>query len=195
MEIVFATNNNHKLIEIRDAIASKYKIVGLKDLGIVEEIPENENTLEGNSIQKAKYIYKKYKFICFADDTGLEVETLDGKPGIYTARYAGEGCTFEDNVNKLLHEMRGVKNRNARFRTVIALVESESKISTFEGIIEGKISETRLGNEGFGYDPVFIPEGSNLSFAQMSLSKKNQISHRAKALKKLTDYLVAQNFK
>jgi XTP/dITP diphosphohydrolase len=195
MEIVFATNNNHKLIEIRDAIASKYKIVGLKDLGIVEEIPENENTLEGNSIQKAKYIYKKYKFICFADDTGLEVETLDGKPGIYTARYAGEGCTFEDNVNKLLHEMRGVKNRNARFRTVIALVESESKISTFEGIIEGKISETRLGNEGFGYDPIFIPEGSNLSFAQMSLSKKNQISHRAKALKKLTDYLVAQNFK
>jgi XTP/dITP diphosphohydrolase len=189
MEIVFATNNEHKLIEIRDAIGGGYRIIGLKEKGILEEIPETQQTLEGNAIQKAKYIYDKYRIVCFADDTGLEVEALNGIPGVFSARYAGENCTFDDNINKLLIEMRGIKNRKARFRTVIAFIESDLKINTFEGIINGKILEKRKGNEGFGYDPVFVPEGYNQSFAEMPLYEKNKISHRAKAILKLEDYL------
>jgi XTP/dITP diphosphohydrolase len=193
MAIVFATNNQHKLIEIREAIGSRYQIISLQDIGIFEEIPENQETLEGNSIQKAKYIYEKYRFVCFADDTGLEVEALNGRPGVFSARYAGDGCTFDENINKLLEEMNGIKNRKARFRAVIALIESDTKISTFEGIINGNISEERKGNKGFGYDPVFIPDGFSQSFSEMPLNEKNKISHRGRALEKLLKYLITQN--
>jgi XTP/dITP diphosphohydrolase len=189
MEIIFSTNNEHKLIEIREAIGSRHKIIGLKDLGIKEEIPETQNTLEGNAIQKAKYIFDKFHFVCFADDTGLEVESLDNRPGVFSARYAGEGCSFDDNINKLLEEMKGIDNRNARFRTVIAYIENDKKISTFEGIVNGRIIEKRLGKKGFGYDAIFVPDGYNQSFAEMSLIEKNKISHRAQALHKLKDYL------
>lgn len=188
MEIVFATNNRHKLTEIRAAAPDKLHISGLNEKGIVEDIPETSDTLEGNAIEKAMYIYSKYGFNCFADDTGLEVEALDGRPGVYSARYAGEGCTFEDNVNKLLREMEGVSNRRAVFRTVIAYVD-EGKLHTFEGSVEGIISLEKKGKEGFGYDPVFIPEKQGRSFAEMSLNEKNMISHRARAMKKFIDFL------
>jgi XTP/dITP diphosphohydrolase len=194
MEIVFATNNAHKLIEIKDAIGSLYKIISISELGISEDIPETQTTLEGNAVQKAKYIFDKYNLVCFSDDTGLEVEALNGRPGVFSARYAGTGCTFDDNIDKLLKEMQGITNRKARFRAVIALVESVCKITIFEGIINGIISENRQGSEGFGYDPVFIPEGYDKSFAEMSLFEKNKISHRGRALEKLKNYLHMNNF-
>jgi len=164
-------------------------------MGIKEEIPEHQETIKGNAIQKAKFIYEKYGFICFADDTGLEVEALNDKPGVFSARYAGEGCSSDDNINKLLKEMRGIKNRKARFRAVIAFIESDLKIMTFEGIINGTISKKRNGIGGFGYDPVFIPTGYTHSFAEMSLYEKNKISHRIQALKKLENYLSSFNFR
>jgi XTP/dITP diphosphohydrolase len=190
MKIIFATNNKHKIEEIRQALGDQYEIVGLQDIGITEDIPETQNAIEGNAIQKALYIYNKYKINCFADDTGLEVDALDGRPGVLSARYAGKGCSYDDNVNKLLLELKCFKNRKARFRTVIALIE-EGKITTFEGIVEGHIAEEKFGEKGFGYDPVFIPDGYNRSFAEMKLNEKNKISHRVKALQKFINFIKA----
>jgi XTP/dITP diphosphohydrolase len=189
IQLVFATNNLHKLTEIRHLLGDKYKIVSLSEMGINEIIPENQETIEGNAIEKAKYIYNKYQISCFADDTGLEVEYLQGRPGVFSARYAGEGCSSEDNINKLLYDLTGVKNRKARFRTVIAFINEMNKIELFEGIINGYIDENRRGNEGFGYDSVFTPEGYTQSFAEMNISLKNNISHRAIAMLKFVEYL------
>ena len=188
MKLVFATNNLHKLKEIRAAVNSSVKIAGLNEIGISEEIPETALTLEGNAIQKVNYIYNKLRIPCFADDTGLEVEALNNRPGIFSARYAGEECIAENNVNKLLSEMLGELNRKARFRTVIAFMHKD-QVHCFEGIIQGIITYEKRGENGFGYDPVFLPEGSEKTFAQMSLIEKNKISHRSKALQKFISFL------
>jgi len=189
MQLIFATNNIHKINEIRNLVKSNYQVTGLAEVGIKEEIPENQDTLEENAIEKAKYIFDKYHIACFADDTGLEVDALDGRPGVYSARYAGEGCSFEDNVNKLLKELEGKKNRKARFRTVIAFIDLKGIIKLFEGKVEGYISERKTGSEGFGYDPVFIPGSFDKSFAEMDLKEKNIISHRSKAMQQFISYL------
>ena len=193
MKIVFATNNKHKLDEIRKIIGDKIEIVSLSDIGCHDDIPETADTLEGNALQKANYIYNNYHLSCFADDTGLEVEALGGAPGIYSARYAGgEGHDSEANMTKLLNELGKNTNRNARFRTVIALLLTdgcEVKQMLFEGIAKGKIIDERRGTEGFGYDPIFQPEGYDKTFAEIGNEVKNKISHRAKAVKKLAEYL------
>jgi XTP/dITP diphosphohydrolase len=188
MKILFVTNNKHKLKEIRSALNDRVEVFGLNDVDINEEIPEPFCTLEENAVHKARTIFLKYNLNCFADDTGLEVSSLNGKPGVYSSRFAGEGCSFDDNINKLLSELKGIKNRKARFRTVLALIEA-GNIKLFEGIVEGRIAEKRTGEDGFGYDPVFIPDGYSKSFAEMSLDEKNKISHRTRALNKLINYL------
>ena len=195
MEIVFATNNLHKLEEISKMLSGKYRILGLKELGISEEIPEDHDTLEENASQKAWYIYRKTGRSCFADDTGLEVDLLGGAPGVYSARYSRMGKILfpelspaEGNIKKLLLEMKGADNRRARFRTVISLI-LEGLEHRFVGICEGQISEEPAGSEGFGYDPVFIPDSYSLSFAEMDLAEKNRISHRAKAVQALVQFL------
>jgi XTP/dITP diphosphohydrolase len=188
MQLIFATNNQHKLKEIVAAIDPRYKVLGLKDVDIVEEIPETHDTLTDNAIEKATYIYEKYGYDCFADDTGLEIDALDGRPGVYSARYAGEHCSFQDNVSKVLSEMKGETNRKACFRTVIALIE-KGKIFTFEGKVEGTIINEGKGSDGFGYDPIFLPDGFDQTFAEMSLDLKNTISHRARALNKFIKFL------
>ncbi len=187
-KIVFATNNKHKLQEVRAAVCDTFDIIGLDEIGFHEEIPEDQETLQGNASQKSHFIYDRYHLNCFADDTGLEVEALNGAPGVYSARYAGEGCSFENNIKKLLMAMEGKTNRNACFRTVISLI-LEGKEYFFEGKVEGKILTGKMGEEGFGYDPVFQPNGFDISFAQMSLTEKNKISHRGQAVQKLTDFL------
>ncbi len=192
MKLVFATNNQHKLKEIRHATGKSFTVLGLNDIDIREDIPETCDTLEGNAIQKATYITERYSLNCFADDTGLEVEALNGAPGVYSARYAGEGCSFEDNVRKLLAEMKGVENRRACFRTVIAF-SHDSQIVTFEGRIEGIITTEGRGKDGFGYDPVFQPEGFQQTFAEMPLDLKNSISHRGRAVAAFTRFL-EENF-
>jgi len=188
-EYIIATNNKHKVEEISQALGDTIKLVTLRELGCREEIPETSDTLKGNAQQKAQYIYNKFGKDCFADDTGLEVDALDGRPGVYSARYAGEGCSFDDNVDKLLDEMDGKTNRKARFRTVICLIE-DGKEYFFEGKCEGAILTERYGRGGFGYDPIFIPSGYGESFAEMSLEDKNEISHRGLAVKKLVDHLL-----
>ncbi len=188
MKLVFATNNRHKLDEIRDILGDKVKILSLKDIGCFDDIPETADTLEGNALIKARYIYEKFGVDCFADDTGLEVEALGGEPGVYSARYAGEECDSEANMQKLLQNLTGKNNRNAQFRTVIALIINGEE-NIFNGIVKGRISETKLGNSGFGYDPIFIPEGFSESFAQMTGSMKNSISHRYRATEELNNYL------
>ncbi len=188
MKLVFATNNQYKFQEINKTLENKITLLNLKDLDFHDEIPETHETIEENAREKALYIYNRFHLNCFADDTGLEVDALNGRPGVYSARYAGESCSFEDNMKKILHEMTGISNRKAKFRTVIALVE-EGNIRYFEGIIHGKILESPIGHEGFGYDPVFQPEGYNKTFAEMTLHEKNKISHRAIAINKLIDYL------
>lgn len=187
-KIVFATHNIHKLEEVRDILKDKVEVVGLNDIGCTEEIPEEAETLEENALAKAKYVFEKYKIACFADDTGLEVDALSGKPGVHSARYAGEPSNSFNNVEKLLQEMNGVTNRNAQFRTVIAFV-GEGKTLYFEGIIKGQIERERKGENGFGYDPIFTPDGFDNSFAEMNSAQKNLISHRALAIKKFADYL------
>lgn len=193
MKIVFATNNQHKLEEIREILGEDIEVLSLSDIGCQEDIPETADTLEGNAVQKARYVFDKYGYACFADDTGLEVEALGGEPGIYSARYAaldGDGSISHDseaNMAKLLRKLEGVDNRRARFRTVIALIESRE--ITFEGIVNGIIIRERRGGEGFGYDPVFQPEGYDKTFAELGSEVKNKISHRARAVKKLADYL------
>lgn len=188
LQLIFATNNAHKLEEIQYAISQKYSVKGLKEVNIQEDIPETHDTLEENAIEKAMYIYEKHGFNCFADDTGLEIDSLDGRPGVYSARYAGIGCTFDDNVNKVLKEMAFEENRKAVFRTVIALVEA-GDVKTFEGKVSGEISMEKKGANGFGYDPIFTPDGFSETFAEMTLETKNTISHRARALEKFTAYL------
>lgn len=188
-EYIIATNNKHKVEEIQKALGDKIKLVTLKELGCKEEIPETADTLKGNAKQKAEYIYNKFGKDCFADDTGLEVEALDGRPGVYSARYAGEGCNFDDNIDKLLEEMEGKTNRKACFKTVICLIENKEEFY-FEGKCEGSILTERYGKGGFGYDPVFVPKGYGESFAEMSLEEKNKISHRGLAVKKLVKHLL-----
>lgn len=192
--IVFATNNQHKLQEIREILSPEFEIVSLKEIGCHEDIPETGNTLEENALQKARYISERYHISCFADDTGLEVEALGGAPGVHSARYAeGTDHDSEANMTKLLRELEGKENRQARFRTVIALIElgedETENVHLFEGIVEGHISTERQGTEGFGYDPIFVPEGYEKSFAALGETIKNHISHRARAVKKLADYL------
>lgn len=187
-ELIFATNNKHKLTEIQSLIGDKITIRSLAEIGCTEDIAETADTLEGNALLKAEYIFDKYKMNCFADDTGLEVEALNGRPGVFSARYAGNGHNFEANIDKLLEELDGTENRTARFRTVIALI-LDGPVFYFEGIVKGEIITQRSGQKGFGYDPVFRPEGYLQTFAEMPLSEKNKISHRAVAVNKLVGFL------
>ena len=200
MKIVFATNNQHKLQEIRDILGSEFEIVSLKDIGCDVDIPEMGNTLEENAMQKAQYVYDHYNLSCFADDTGLEVEALNGEPGVHSARYAeGTDHDSEANMAKLLRNLEGKDNRKARFRTVIALIQKQDvcpcgctsikKVNRFEGIVDGSIATEKHGTAGFGYDPIFVPEGYDKSFAELGESIKNGISHRARAVAKLAEYL------
>lgn len=188
MELIIATNNPHKVKEIKASIPKHIKVLSLEEVGICEEIPEEQDTLEGNALQKARYIYEKYGKNCFADDTGLEVEALDNAPGVFSARYAGPACNAQDNIKKLLAELSGSTNRTARFRTVIALI-IEGKEYLFEGEVKGEILHRRQGEGGFGYDPVFQPEGYENSFATMSGDIKNQIGHRGRAVQALLSFL------
>ncbi len=183
-KIVFATNNPHKLDEVRAILSGKVELMSLNDIGCHEEIPETADTLEENARMKAQFIYDKYGYNCFADDTGLEVEALDMRPGVFSARYAGEPSDSERNMMKLLGELQGVSNRKAQFRTVISLVE-EGEHTLFEGIARGEIITEKRGSAGFGYDPVFVPAGYTKSFAELSADVKNSISHRAIAIDKL----------
>lgn len=189
-KLVFATNNVHKLEEIRAILGDKVEILSLNDIDCHADIPETADTLQGNAALKAQYIYDNYGLDCFADDTGLEVEALNGAPGIYSARYAGgEGHDSEANMKKLLSEMQDKDNRKARFRTVICLIE-DGKEHFFEGIVNGSIIRERKGGAGFGYDPVFVPDGYSETFAEMGNDEKNKISHRARAVQKLCEYLL-----
>jgi len=187
-ELVFATNNAHKLSEVQHLLGKKFLLLSLKDIHLEEEIPEDYDTLEQNALQKARYIFDKTRKNCFADDTGLEVDALNGRPGVYSARYAGEGKNPKDNIKKLLKELDGVANRKARFRTVVALIIDNQEY-LFEGIVNGQIIESERGTDGFGYDPVFLPDGFSLTFAEMMLDQKNLISHRARAIGQLVDFL------
>lgn len=196
MKIVFATNNQHKLQEIREILGDQFEILSLADIGCHEDIPETGNTLEANAHQKAEYVFDHYHIDCFADDTGLEVDALGGAPGVHSARYAeGTDHNSEANMAKLLRELGDNDNRKARFRTVISLIQMEggnpvcSREYQFKGVVEGRIDREKHGSEGFGYDPVFIPEGYDKSFAELGEEIKNQISHRARAVKKLAEWL------
>lgn len=189
MELVFATNNSHKLQEISHLLNDSIELLSLNDINCNDEIPENQETLEGNAAEKSFYIYNKYGFNCFADDTGLEIEALNGEPGVYSARYAGDERSAENNMNLVLEKLAKIKNRKARFRTVISLVIDGREIQ-FEGIVDGQILEEKRGKTGFGYDPIFQPEESNLSFAEMPMEEKSKISHRGRAVQKLVEYLI-----
>ena len=190
-QIVFATHNKNKLLEMREIMAGLYEVIGLDDIGCHEEIVEDGTTLDQNANIKADFVTQNYHLDCFADDTGLEVEALNGAPGVYSARYAGEHCTYQDNVDKMLKAMQGFANRKAAFRTVIAL-NLEGKKYTFEGRCDGQISEVQRGAEGFGYDPIFVPDGFDQTFAELGHSVKNEISHRGKATQKLLAFLKGQ---
>ena len=189
MELIFATNNPHKLEEIQAIVGSHFKILSLNDIGFNEDIPETQPTIEGNALQKAEYIFDRYNKPVFADDTGLEVEALNGEPGVYSARYAGPNCSFSDNVNLLLKNLNNKTDRSSRFKTVIALKMSAHQSESFEGIINGVITETLAGEGGFGYDPIFQPNGFNETFSEMSPKTKNEISHRGLATQKLVTFL------
>lgn len=189
MKLVFATNNAHKLEEISSILGDKIELLSLKDIGCHEDIPETADTLEGNALLKSSFIYRNYGLNSFGDDTGLEVEALGGAPGVYSARYAGgEGHDSQANMRKLLRELEGVENRKARFRTVISLI-LDGKECLFEGIINGEIIKEKRGGSGFGYDPIFKPEGYEQTFAELGAEVKNEISHRALAVKKLAQFL------
>ncbi len=188
MKLVFASNNPNKIKEIQAQLPAHIQIVGLKDIGCTEDIPETANTIEGNAQLKADYVTQKYNLPCFADDTGLEVDALNGEPGVFSARYAGEQKSDHDNMNKLLQNLQNKDNRNAQFKTVIHLnLPNMQKI--FTGIAKGEITETKIGDQGFGYDPIFKPENQNRTFAQMTLQEKAVISHRGKAVEQLIQFL------
>ena len=188
MKLVFATNNKNKLLEIQSMLPTQFQILSLEDIGCVEDVPETQLTISGNSIQKAKYIKERYHHNCFADDTGLEVKALNGEPGVFSARYAGPQRNANDNMEKLLYELEYKSDRSAHFKTVIALI-IEDELMTFEGICEGKITAIKRGRQGFGYDPIFKPNGYDQTFAEMELGLKNKIGHRGKAMKQLLSYL------
>jgi XTP/dITP diphosphohydrolase len=188
LKLVFATNNKNKIKEIQNALNGIVEILSLKDIGFEGDIPEDFETLEENALQKAHYITDRFNVNCFADDTGLEIDALNGAPGVYSARYAGEDCVAENNMAKVLANLKGEKNRRAKFRTVVALV-LDNEDYTFEGVAKGEILNENTGSEGFGYDPIFKPEGFEESFAQMSIDQKNAISHRGAAVRKLVEYL------
>lgn len=188
MELVFATNNEHKLKELQTLLGSKIRLLSLNDIGCTDEIPEEQPTLEGNASQKAFYVFNKFGYNCFADDTGLEIEALNGEPGVYSARFAGEEKDPQANMNKVLLQLEKIKNRKARFRTVISLVIDGAE-TQFEGIVEGEILTAKQGDKGFGYDPLFMPAGFQKTFAEMDMSEKNGISHRGRAVEKLVQYL------
>jgi XTP/dITP diphosphohydrolase len=188
MKIVFASNNQNKILEIQSMLPNSIEILSLESIGCFEEIPETSDTIEGNAILKANYVLQNYGFDCFADDTGLEVEALNGEPGVYSARYAGEQKNADENMNKLLTELSDKTNRNAQFKTVIALNLKEKQY-LFTGIASGEIIKKKIGTEGFGYDPIFKPTGYEETFAQLSLKVKNEISHRGKATKALLEFL------
>ncbi len=190
-QIVFATNNPHKLEELREILGASFQVLSLKEIGCHEDIPETADTLEGNAEIKARYVKEHYGYDCFADDTGLEVTALGGAPGVYSARYAGPGHDSAANVELLMKNMEGVPDRSARFRTVIALIEGD-KLSFMTGIVEGTIITERRGNDGFGYDPIFMPDGFDTTFAQMSMHEKNKISHRGRAVEKLKNHLLSK---
>lgn len=192
MKICFATNNPKKIEEVKAALEGKVEIVSLRDIGCQEELPETGETLDHNAFQKARYVKEHYGVDCFADDTGLEVEALQGAPGVYSGRYAGEPRSDERNVDLLLRNMEGKANRKARFRTVIALILGEKEFS-FEGVANGEIITEWRGSKGFGYDPIFVPDGKKETFAELSLEEKNQISHRGKAVAQLVDFLKQKN--
>ncbi|MGE4586315.1 MAG: non-canonical purine NTP diphosphatase [Mangrovibacterium sp.] len=193
MTLVFATNNTNKLKELQHMVGDSVRLLSLEDIGCREEIPETETTLEGNAFLKASYVYRNYGYDCFADDTGLEVEALDGAPGVYSARYAGEDNDASANMDKLLRELEGKDNRRARFRTVISLIRNGEEVR-FDGVIEGSILKERRGTGGFGYDPVFMPDGYSRSFAEMDV-QKHAVSHRARAVRKLIDWLRQHHLK
>ena len=186
--LCFATNNLNKIAEISQILGDQFKIQSLNDIGCTLELPENQDTLEGNSLEKARYVFDNYRTSCFADDTGLEVEALDGDPGVLSARYAGLQKDSNDNIDLLLKNLLNEKNRDARFRTIITLITPEG-VNQFEGKIEGQILTSRRGDQGFGYDPIFQPTGYSKSFAELSMKEKNKISHRALAFGKLVNYL------
>lgn len=199
MNLVFATNNLNKLREVRQILSPRFNILSLSDIGCTDELPETSPTIEGNASQKALYIFNRYRIDCFADDTGLEIDALDGRPGVFSARYAGPACNPEDNIRKVLEEMKGETNRDAKFRCVLSLV-IDGREKQFEGVMKGKILTEKRGTEGFGYDPVFAPLFSGnesqknhceRSFAEMNLEEKNQISHRGLAVKKMAEYLLS----
>lgn len=188
MEIVFATHNQHKAAEAREILGKDWLLKDLREIGCLTDIPETADTLKGNALQKAQFVVDNYHINCFADDTGLEIEALNGRPGVYSARYAGEHCSFSDNMNKVLQEMQGVTNRKACFKTVIALI-LDGEVFYFEGRVDGVITTEPHGSEGFGYDPIFLPDGFNQTFAEMPAHEKNQISHRGRAMRKLIAFL------
>lgn len=193
MNLIFATHNPNKLLEVQRMLPEKLNIRGLKDIGCKEDIPEPHHTLQANALEKARYVKKHYGQNCFSDDTGLEIDALDGRPGVQSARYAGDGKSSEANLEKVLRELEGVTRRKARFRTVIALILHEEEL-LFEGIAEGEIITEKRGAEGFGYDPIFVPVGFEQTFAEMPLSLKNTISHRFKAFTMLAEYLMSYNY-
>lgn len=187
-QLCFATNNLNKLAEIRKAVGNRYEILSLQDIGCNEALPETHETLEENSLEKASYVYEKFKVPCFADDTGLEIDALNGAPGVYSARYAGESCSFEDNMSLVLKNLEGMNQRTAQFRTVITLI-GLGETKQFEGVAKGEMTVARSGAEGFGYDPIFKPQGYDVTFSEMSMEEKNEISHRGLAVRKLIDFL------
>lgn len=193
MKICFATNNKKKIEEVKAALGPEFELVSLEEIGCFEELPETGDTLDHNAFQKARYVKAHFGVDCFADDTGLEVEALDGAPGVYSGRFAGEPRSDERNIDLLLEKMKGITNRKARFRTVIALI-LDGKEYQFEGVAEGEILNERVGEKGFGYDPVFKPTGFDKTFAQLSLEEKNEISHRGKAVKALIEFLNHRKF-
>lgn len=174
--------------EVSAILDSKFRLVSLKEIGCFDDIPETQDTIEGNAVQKARYVWDKFGLDCIADDTGLEVEALNGAPGVFSARYAGEDCIAENNIQKLLEELEGIPNRKARFKTVAALIQ-KGEVHLFEGVINGRISTEKKGTDGFGYDPIFIPDGGDESFAEMSSERKNSISHRALAFQAFAEFM------
>ena len=194
MKLIFATHNSNKSIEIQKLLPEDFQVLTLDDIDFHEEIPENEPTIEGNSAFKAQFIYNKFEMNCFADDTGLEIEALNGRPGVHSARYAGENKNSDANIERVLEELNGSENRNARFKTVITLIiDGEQYI--FEGIVNGRIIDEKRGTNGFGYDPIFIPENETRTFAEMELTEKNKFSHRARALETMIAFLKSNSLK
>ena len=188
MELIMATQNKHKVEEINALLPPSFKVKTLDEIGCLEEIPETQETLEGNALQKARYVAEKYGVNCFADDTGLEIEALNGAPGVYSARYAGPAKDSDQNMNLVMEQMNGVRNRKAQFRTVIALI-IDGKETCFQGEVKGEIRHEKSGMKGFGYDPIFQPDGFKQTFSEITMDEKNAISHRGKAVRKLVEYL------